>query len=78
VLRLPWELDSLFREWLSVHYPQRAARVMARVQDLHDLSDAQRGAGKTYDSDFVTRMKGSGCGQTCCASASRLPAAAWG
>ena len=60
VLRLPWELDSLFREWLSVHYPQRAARVMARVQDLHDLSDAQRGAGKTYDSDFVTRMKGSG------------------
>ena len=60
VLRLPWELDSLFREWLSVHYPQRAARVMARVQDLHDLSDDQRGAGKTYDSDFVTRMKGSG------------------
>jgi DNA repair photolyase len=60
VLRLPWELDALFREWLQVHYPQRAARVMARVQDLHNLSDAQRGAGKTYDSDFVSRMKGSG------------------
>ena len=60
VLRLPWELDALFREWLVVHYPQRAARVMARVQDLHHLTDAQRAAGKTYDSDFATRMKGSG------------------
>ena len=60
VLRLPWELDTLFREWLHVHYPQRAARVMARVQDLHNLTDAQRGAGKTYNSDFVSRMKGSG------------------
>ena len=60
VLRLPWELDTLFREWLEVHYPQRAARVMARVQDLHNLTDAQRGAGKTYDSDFLSRMKGSG------------------
>ncbi len=60
VLRLPWELDALFREWLQVHYPQRAARVMARVQDLHNLTDAQRSAGKTYNSDFVSRMKGSG------------------
>jgi len=60
VLRLPWELDALFREWLVVHYPQRAARVMARVQDLHPLTGSQRAAGKTYDSDFATRMKGSG------------------
>ena len=60
VLRLPWELDALFREWLQVHYPQRAARVMARVQDLHNLTDAQRSAGKTYEADFATRMKGSG------------------
>lgn len=60
VLRLPWELDTLFREWLQVHYPQRAARVMARVQDLHHLSDAERRVGKTYNSDFATRMKGTG------------------
>ncbi len=60
VLRLPWELDALFREWLQVHYPQRAARVMARVQDLHNLSDAQRAAGTAYTSDFAQRMKGSG------------------
>lgn len=33
VIRLPWELDALFREWLALHYPDRAARVMARVAD---------------------------------------------
>ncbi|EJE51668.1 DNA repair photolyase [Acidovorax sp. CF316] len=60
VLRLPWELNALFREWLELHYPQRAARVLARVQDLHSLDPAQRAAGKVYGSDFATRMKGSG------------------
>ena len=60
VLRLPWELDTVFREWLELHYPERAARVMARVQDLHGLAGAQRSAGKSYDSSFATRMKGSG------------------
>jgi DNA repair photolyase len=52
VLRLPWEVAPLFRQWLELHYPQRAARVMARVQDMR--------GGKDYDSDFATRMKGSG------------------
>ncbi|RZJ14484.1 MAG: PA0069 family radical SAM protein [Acidovorax sp.] len=60
VLRLPWELDGLFKEWLEVHYPQRAARVLARVQDLHSIDAAQRSAGKSYDANFATRMKGSG------------------
>ena len=52
VLRLPWEVSPLFRQWLEVHYPQRAARVMARIHDMR--------GGKDYDSDFATRMKGSG------------------
>lgn len=52
VLRLPWEVAPLFREWLEQHYPQRAARVMHRIQDMR--------GGKDYDSDFATRMKGSG------------------
>ena len=60
VLRLPWELDAVFREWLELHYPQRAARVMARVQDLHNIDAAQRSTGKSYDANFATRMKGSG------------------
>jgi len=52
VLRLPWEVRPLFREWLALHYPQRADRVMARIQEMR--------GGKDYDADFATRMKGSG------------------
>ncbi len=52
VLRLPWEVAPMFRQWLELHYPDRAARVMARVQDLH--------GGKDYQADFATRMKGQG------------------
>jgi DNA repair photolyase len=52
VIRLPWEVSPLFRQWLEVHFPQRADRVMARIHDMR--------GGKDYDSDFATRMKGSG------------------
>ena len=60
VLRLPWELNPLFQEWLALHYPLRAERVMARVRDMHHLSAADRQAGKSYNSNFATRMKGEG------------------
>jgi DNA repair photolyase len=52
VVRLPWEVAPLFRQWLELHYPQRAARIMARIQEMR--------GGKDYDADFGTRMKGSG------------------
>ncbi len=52
VLRLPWELNEVFQQWLALHYPQRAARVMARIQEMR--------GGKDYDSNYATRMKGSG------------------
>lgn len=52
VLRLPWEVAPLFRQWLEMHYPQRAGRVMHRIQEMR--------GGKDYDADFATRMKGSG------------------
>ena len=60
VLRLPWELNPLFQEWLLLHYPLRAERVMARVRDMHQVSAADRQAGKSYNSNFATRMKGEG------------------
>ena len=60
VLRLPWELNLLFQEWLALHYPDRAARVMARVRDLHQVGVVDRQAGKSYISNFATRMKGEG------------------
>ena len=52
VMRLPWELNALFQEWLAQHYPDRAARVMARIREMR--------GGKDYDAAFATRMKGSG------------------
>ncbi|WP_295977859.1 PA0069 family radical SAM protein [uncultured Variovorax sp.] len=52
VVRLPWEVAPLFKEWLALHYPQRADRIMARIREMR--------GGKDYDADFATRMKGSG------------------
>jgi DNA repair photolyase len=51
-LRLPYELKALFREWLALHAPQRAAHVMSLVQQMH--------GGRDYDSNFTTRMRGQG------------------
>lgn len=52
VLRLPWELKALFREWLDIHVPQRAEHVMSLVRQMN--------GGRDYDSDFQTRMRGQG------------------
>ncbi len=52
VLRLPWEVAPLFKDWLTAHFPQRAERVMARIHDMR--------GGKDYDSSFAHRMKGEG------------------
>jgi DNA repair photolyase len=52
VLRLPREVAGLFREWLEERFPDRAARVMGRVRDLH--------GGRDYDPDWGTRMTGQG------------------
>lgn len=51
-VRLPHQLKALFREWLALHAPQRAAHVMSLVQQMH--------GGRDYDSDFRTRMHGQG------------------
>ncbi|WP_243040628.1 PA0069 family radical SAM protein [Dyella sedimenti] len=51
-LRLPYELKALFREWLALHAPQRAAHVMSLVRQMN--------GGRDYDSDFATRMRGQG------------------
>lgn len=52
VLRLPWEVNPLFQQWLQTHYPQRAARVMARIRDLR--------GGRENDPRFGERMRGQG------------------
>jgi DNA repair photolyase len=51
-LRLPWEVAPLFKQWLDVHFPERAARVMARVHEMR--------GGRDNDPRFGSRMKGQG------------------
>lgn len=52
VVRLPWEVAPLFKQWLADHYPDRAERVMARIRDMR--------GGRDNDARFGTRMKGQG------------------
>ncbi|MEL6541164.1 MAG: PA0069 family radical SAM protein [Pseudomonadota bacterium] len=51
-LRLPHEVAPLFREWLDVHYPDRAGKVMSIVRSIRN--------GRDNDPDFFTRMKPTG------------------
>ena len=41
MLRLPWEVKDLFREWLAEHFPERAAHVMS-VRAWHARWSRQR------------------------------------
>ncbi|KWV96470.1 PA0069 family radical SAM protein [Erythrobacter sp. AP23] len=51
-LRLPHEVAPLFREWLSVHFPERGDKVMSIVRSIR--------GGKDNDPDFHTRLKPEG------------------
>ena len=52
VLRLPYEVKTLFREWLHEHHPLRAQHVMSVINSLR--------GGRDNDPRFGTRMKGEG------------------
>ena len=52
LLRLPHEVKDLFREWLAEHHPDRARHVMSVINQSRD--------GKDYQSEFGTRMVGTG------------------
>jgi DNA repair photolyase len=52
LLRLPYEVKDLFREWLAEHYPQRAQHVMSIIQSMR--------GGRDNDPRFGTRMRGEG------------------
>ena len=52
MLRLPHEVAPLFREWLAVHEPLKAAHVLSRIHDLR--------GGRDNDSRFGSRMRGEG------------------
>jgi DNA repair photolyase len=52
VLRLPWEVNPLFQDWLRQHVPERADRIMARIRDMR--------GGKDNDASYGSRMTGQG------------------
>ena len=52
LLRLPLEIKDLFREWLEKNEPGRAKHVMSLIRSMRN--------GKDYDSQWHTRMKGTG------------------
>ncbi|HET6472706.1 MAG TPA: PA0069 family radical SAM protein [Pseudomonadales bacterium] len=52
LLRLPYELKDLFREWLDAHVPDKAGRVMKLLREMR--------GGRDYDSQWGQRQKGTG------------------
>ncbi|HEU4616498.1 MAG TPA: PA0069 family radical SAM protein [Gammaproteobacteria bacterium] len=52
LLRLPYEVKDLFREWLDAHFPERASHVMSLVRGMR--------AGRDNDPCFGSRMRGTG------------------
>jgi DNA repair photolyase len=52
MLRMPFEIKDLFREWLHEHFPDKAKHVISLVRDLH--------GGKDYDSTWGKRQRGDG------------------
>jgi len=51
-LRLPREVAQLFRDWICEAFPDRAAKVMNQVRELH--------GGRDYDPAWGKRMRGEG------------------
>jgi DNA repair photolyase len=52
MLRLPWEVEPIFREWLEARFPLKAAHVLSRIEALR--------GGKHNDARFGSRMAGQG------------------
>ncbi|HEY0335876.1 MAG TPA: radical SAM protein, partial [Burkholderiales bacterium] len=52
LLRLPWEVKDLFKDWLERNYPLKAKHVMSRVHEMRE--------GRDNDPCFGSRMIGSG------------------
>ena len=52
LIRLPLEISEMFQDWLQVHFPDRAAKVMSVIRQCR--------SGKNYRSAFGERMIGTG------------------
>jgi len=52
VVRLPYDLKDLFREWLETHRPDRAKHVLSLIRETR--------GGKLYDAEYGQRRRGTG------------------
>lgn len=52
LLRLPYEIKELFKDWLQNHYPLKAEHVMSRVRQMRE--------GRENDPEFGSRLRGQG------------------
>jgi len=52
LLRLPYELKDLFKDWLATHYPLKAEHVMSRLRGMR--------GGKENDTEYGSRFRGNG------------------
>ncbi len=52
LIRLPLELKDLFADWLRVHFPERAGKMLDLIRQCR--------AGKLNDAQFGTRFTGTG------------------
>jgi DNA repair photolyase len=52
IVRLPWEIKTLFEEWLRANFPDKADKVISLIKQCRD--------GKMNQSEFGTRMGGTG------------------
>jgi len=52
LVRLPWEIKTLFEEWLREHFPDRANKVLNHIREAR--------GGKLNDPNFGSRMTGEG------------------
>jgi DNA repair photolyase len=52
LIRLPLEVQELFRAWLRTHYPERAGKVLSLIRQCR--------AGKLNDARFGARFTGTG------------------
>ncbi len=52
LMRLPWEVKDIFKEWLERNYPLKAKHVMSRVHVMR--------GGRDNDPNFGSRMVGQG------------------
>lgn len=52
LLRLPYEVKDLFKDWLATHYPLKAQHVMSRLREMR--------GGRENDPQFGSRFRGNG------------------